>query len=164
MSEFERNTHIWTAFVPARHKRYAEVIVAVVKRHGSNSRAIVEDLKDAGVIAVSTYWQDVKCFQALQAAYLKRPEHECSNTVPFDRHGRPESKAGGQIADRQIDCLVSAHDGDITELEAAKIIIDDLSEHDGDITEKNETFRQGRTQAQNTISALKKEIEVLKGE
>ncbi len=49
----------------AQQKR---LIISAVRSHQPNTRKIVDDLKYHGVIAESTYWKDVRCHEAVQAA------------------------------------------------------------------------------------------------
>lgn len=58
----------WANYVSTRHKKRADEIAEIVQRHGDNNRAIVAELKDVGIISQTTYWPDVRCYKAIQAA------------------------------------------------------------------------------------------------
>lgn len=45
--------------IPHRYKKHSAKIIEIMKRHGKDRRAIVEELKNNGIIAKSTYWADV---------------------------------------------------------------------------------------------------------
>ena len=51
--------------LPKRYKKDADKIFAIIKQSGNDRRAIVEELKKAGIIAKSTYWKDVGFLKSL---------------------------------------------------------------------------------------------------
>ncbi len=67
------------------------------------------------------------------------------------------------VADRKIDGMVSAHDGDITDLQAAKLIIDRQAEQLKDKDEEIERLTAITGLCCNNQLATKKRKQALKG-
>lgn len=56
----------FASYVRRRYRPDIDAVVEAVWCHLNDDKAIVRELKDAGVIAESTYWKDVVFFKGLK--------------------------------------------------------------------------------------------------